>query len=193
MRLIRRSPLRFILGLLRSRLLKWWYFRSSRIGARVTIDSGGAVFVGNGGSLSLGTRTHIGRGVQLQARGGQVVIGDRTGLNDHARVVAFDRIEIGQRCAIAQFVTILDHDHAFNEDGEMQGYVTDPVKIGNDVWIGDKATILKGVTIGDSSIVAAGAVVTKSVPPGSLVAGVPAAIKRIMFRGGQSARAEDRE
>jgi acetyltransferase-like isoleucine patch superfamily enzyme len=57
-----------------------------------------------------------------------------------------------------------------------QGVSTNPVTIGDDIWIGANAVILPGVTIGDHSVVAAGAVVTKDVPPHTLVAGVPAKI-----------------
>ena len=75
-------------------------------------------------------------------------------------------------------VTIITRNHRFDRtDIPMmeQGFEEErPVYIGNDVWIGDRALILPGVHIGDGSIIAAGAVVTKDVPPYSIVAGVPA-------------------
>ena len=55
---------------------------------------------------------------------------------------------------------------------------TQPITIGNHVWIGTRAMILKGVTIGDGSVIAAGSIVTHDVPPNSLVAGVPAVVKK---------------
>ena len=60
-----------------------------------------------------------------------------------------------------------------------------PIKIGNDVWIGARAIILDGVTIGDGAIVAAGAVVSKDVPPYAIVGGVPAKVLRYRFEQGQ--------
>jgi acetyltransferase-like isoleucine patch superfamily enzyme len=80
-------------------------------------------------------------------------------------------------------VTITDNSHG-SSDEIYQGvppvkrklYTKGPVEIGNNVWIGDKATILPGVTIGDNCIVAANAVVTKSIPENSIVAGNPAKV-----------------
>lgn len=88
-------------------------------------------------------------------------------------------IEIGDNVLIGQQVVIatIDHDLCPNKRGNMK---LAPVKIGNFVWIGAHATILSGVTVGDNSIIAAGAVVTKDVPSNVVVAGAPAGIiKRI--------------
>jgi acetyltransferase-like isoleucine patch superfamily enzyme len=176
--LIKRSPFRIVANLLRARILKVWYARLLEIGPLVMIDRGVSIFLLQGGRACLSSKVHVGRDVEIQARGGSILIGPGTGINAYSRIIAFERIEIGARCAIAQFVTILDHDHEFTVLGGMDGYVSEPIKIGDDVWIGDKVTIVKGVTIGDAAIIAAGAVVTKDVPPGSLAAGVPAKIIR---------------
>lgn len=96
-------------------------------------------------------------------------------------------IKIGQNVMIAQAATIRDTDHqTLSLDIPMakQGIVTAPVTIGDDVWIGHGAVILKGVTVGRGAIVAAGAVVTKNVPEYSIVAGVPA--KVLSMRRGAS-------
>lgn len=84
-------------------------------------------------------------------------------------------IEIGDNALIGQQVVIatINHDFAPGKRGNM---FPAPVKIGNRVWIGARATILSGVTVGDNSIIAAGAVVTKDVPANVVVAGVPAKI-----------------
>ena len=88
-------------------------------------------------------------------------------------------VVIGQNVMIADSVSIRDSDHA-SQDLErpmmQQGLLTQPVVVKDNVWIGYGATILKGVTIGTGSIVAAGAVVTKDVPSLSIVGGVPAAV-----------------
>jgi acetyltransferase-like isoleucine patch superfamily enzyme len=73
-------------------------------------------------------------------------------------------------------VQVLDNDfHAITVDGTQQPSKASVV-IGDRVWVGTRAVILKGVTIGDGAIVAAGAVVTKDVPPGAIVAGMPAKV-----------------
>ena len=94
-----------------------------------------------------------------------------------------NRIEIGSDVTIAQFVSILDHDHDYvNKYGtlKIEGYTTAPIKIGSNVWISDKVSIIKGVTIGDNVVIAANAVVTTDIPSNSLCGGVPAKIiKRI--------------
>ncbi|MDE7082119.1 MAG: sugar O-acetyltransferase [Clostridia bacterium] len=84
-------------------------------------------------------------------------------------------IEIGDNVLIGQQVVIATINHDFNPRKRANMFPA-PVKIGNGVWVGAHATILSGVTIGDNSIVAAGAVVTKDVPENVVVAGVPAKI-----------------
>ncbi len=83
-----------------------------------------------------------------------------------------DNVTIGSDCAISWDVTIMDTDYHSIEGNSDTASVT----IGNKVWIGCKATILKGVTIGDGAVIAAGALVTRDVPPNSVVAGVPAKV-----------------
>lgn len=94
--------------------------------------------------------------------------------NSNIKIRCTKKIEIGNNVAISHDVTIMDSDaHKMH----MEGYEsTQPIIIGDHVWIGTRATILKGVNIGDGAIVAAGAVVTKNVPPNCLVAGVPARV-----------------
>jgi acetyltransferase-like isoleucine patch superfamily enzyme len=119
---------------------------------------------------------------ELESKG-EIIIGNHFVLNPYSRIVAHKKIEIGENVVIARFVSILDHDHAFKcESGnfEFNGYNFAPIKIGNNVWIGDKVTILKGVTIGDNVVIAANAVVTKDIPSNVIAGGVPAKVlKRI--------------
>lgn len=88
-------------------------------------------------------------------------------------------IEIGDNVLIGQQVVIVTLNHDMNPT-KRQNMLPSPVKIGNDVWIGAKAMILPGITIGNGAVIAAGAVVTKDVPENTVVAGVPAkTIKQI--------------
>lgn len=108
---------------------------------------------------------------------GDVIIGDNTRIGLHSTVIG--PVEIGSNVNLAQGIVVTALNHNFTDCTKRideQGVSTAKVTIGNDVWIGANATVLPGVTIGNHSVVAAGAVVTKDVPPYSLVGGVPARI-----------------
>ena len=108
---------------------------------------------------------------------GDVVIGDHTRIGLHNTVIG--PVKIGSHVNLAQGITVTALNHNFadaNKRIDEQGVSTNPVTIEDDVWIGANAVILPGVTIGNHCVVAAGAVVTKDVPPHSLVAGVPAKV-----------------
>lgn len=105
--------------------------------------------------------------------GGHLKVGRNSYMND-GLIQCASNIVIGDDCAIAGSVLIQDTDFhpTLDENGRERPFVK-PITIGNHVWICAKATILKGVTIGDGAIIAAGAVVTKDVPPHCLVGGNP--------------------
>ena len=108
---------------------------------------------------------------------GDVIIGDNTRIGLHSTVIG--PVEIGSNVNLAQGIVVTALNHNFTDCTKRideQGVSTAKVTIGNDVWIGANATVLPGVTIGNHCVVAAGAVVTKDVPPYSLVSGVPAKI-----------------
>jgi acetyltransferase-like isoleucine patch superfamily enzyme/coenzyme F420-reducing hydrogenase beta subunit len=95
-------------------------------------------------------------------------------INEGVQITCASKITIGRGCAIAREAVIRDYDgHRI----DVPGYeIAKPINIGNHVWIGNRAMILKGVTIGDGAIIAAGAVVTKDVPAKCVAAGVPAKV-----------------
>ena len=110
---------------------------------------------------------------------GDVMIGDHTRIGLHNTIIG--PVTIGSHVNLAQGITVtaLNHNFADTEKRiDEQGVSTTPVVIEDDIWIGANAVILPGVSIGRHSVVAAGSVVTKDVPPHSLVAGVPAKIIR---------------
>lgn len=114
---------------------------------------------------------------------GDVSIGEGTWLGPFALIVSHPEapIAIGARCDIAPEVCILTGSHEIGGPERRGGTGTaSPVRIGDGCWIGARATILPGVTVGDSVIVAAGAVVAADVPPNALVGGVPARIIRML-------------
>ena len=108
---------------------------------------------------------------------GDVIIGDHTRIGLHNTIIG--PVTIGSHVNLAQGITVTALNHNFEDTKKLideQGINTTPVTIGDDVWIGANAVILPGVHIGQHCVIAAGAVVTKDVPPHSLVAGVPAKI-----------------
>lgn len=110
---------------------------------------------------------------------GDVIIGDHTRIGLHNTIIG--PVTIGSHVNLAQGITITALNHNFDNPEKRideQGVSTTPVFLGDDIWIGANAVVLPGVSIGNHSVVAAGAVVTKDVPPHSLVAGVPAKIIR---------------
>ena len=108
----------------------------------------------------------------------KVTLGDRSGIGVNAKI--YGTCHIGRDVMMGQDCTIITRNHRHDRtDIPMmdQGFEEEqPVRIGNDVWIGDRVTLLPGVEIGDGCIVAAGAVVTQSIPPYSIAGGVPARI-----------------
>lgn len=115
-------------------------------------------------------------GAKITTKRGKVKINTHSYVNG-ATIDCSNSIEIGEYCAIAQGAIIKDSDeHAIVDKLGNKNEYTQPIIIGNKVWIGTNAIILKGVAIGDGAIIAAGAVVTKDVPAHTLVAGVPAKV-----------------
>lgn len=115
-------------------------------------------------------------GAKIIMKAGRVKINTHSYVNG-ATIDSSNSIEIGEYCAIAQGAIIKDSDeHAIVDELGNKNEYTQPIIIGNKVWIGTNAIILKGVAIGDGAIIAAGAVVTKDVPAHTLVAGVPAKV-----------------
>jgi acetyltransferase-like isoleucine patch superfamily enzyme len=127
--------------------------------------------------LEIGEGARLSRDVLLMFNLPDAVIriGQHTFLNRRCEVISRRSVTIGNGCWIAWDVTIADSDLHQLEGGSP---ATSPVVIGERVWIGARATILKGVTVGDGAVIAAGAVVTDDVPAGALVGGVPARVLR---------------
>lgn len=124
---------------------------------------------------SCGKQVNIEQGALFSAR---VSLGDYSGIGVNARING--TCTIGHHVMMGADVVILTRNHAFGRtDIPMmdQGFEEErPVVIGNDVWIGDRVIILPGVTVGDGSIIAAGAVVSRDVPAYAIVGGVPARV-----------------
>jgi len=117
------------------------------------------------------------RGIRVVVDSGTLTIGHGTNVNGiGTKILCAQEITIGRDCTFSWDVQLLDNDfHAITVEGVEQSSVA-PVRIGDRVWVGTRAIVLKGVTIGDGAVVAAGAVVTKDVPAGAVVGGMPAKV-----------------
>lgn len=114
---------------------------------------------------------------EIEILRGTLTIGNSTFSNRDLKIVCMNKGQIGDHCAFGDSIQIYDHDHRFSSSEwtiRRQGYQSGPVIIHNNVWVGARAIILKGVTIGDNAIIGAGAVGTKDGPSNAIVGGVPA-------------------
>lgn len=129
-------------------------------------------------NIFLGANMVIKSGARICAcnESATVRIGENTTFGYHSYLFASAGIEIGSNCLIAPFVYLVDSDHtiARNQLINRQPNQTAPIKIGDDVWIGTGAKILKGVRIGTGAVIAAGALVKDDVAPYEIVGGIPA-------------------
>ena len=131
-------------------------------------------------NLYLDNYCSIGRNLFVSTTGkAEIHIGKNTSINTGAHIVAVDEIKIGDNTLIAEYVTIRDQNHKFDNMNILiseQGFTSAPIEIGNNVWIGRGVHIGPGINIGDGAIIGANSVVTKSVPANMIVAGIPATI-----------------
>ena len=186
-RLLSLGSLRWILrhrAWSRWHLLCYWRFLLLKL-RQPHIVTEGMVFLGRGvelyarrgyGRLVLGRWVHVGDGTRLRAHEGTLRVGDKCVFGRGDTVNCYLDIEFGPATLIADGVYIGDFDHVFSDVTRPikdQGIVKTPVRIGPDVWIGTKASVLRGVTVGRGSVLGAHTVVTADVPDYSVVAGVP--------------------
>ncbi len=161
---IHRQAQLFIKG---SVLLGYKRIKGSRMETRVAVEGKGALRIEKGNSVVFyGAEIHVFDGGVLTFRGD-------ASINQHVQIICMDSITIGDDVMIARDVVIRDNDggHEVLAAGYQK---TAPVVIGNHVWIGQGATIMKGVTIGDGAVIGACAWVVRDVKPKTLVLGDPA-------------------
>jgi len=116
------------------------------------------------------------RGVRIVVDSGLLQLGHGANINGFAKILVRERVSIGAFCNISWNTQLLDNDfHPIVVDGEEQP-MSAPIVLEDRAWIGTGAIVLKGVTVGESAVVAAGAVVTKDVPAKAIVAGSPAKV-----------------
>jgi acetyltransferase-like isoleucine patch superfamily enzyme len=165
----------------RWKLARWgvWLDRSCYVGPRVSLGPDNRQAIN--GTVEVSDSCELNQGVELNPFGGSIRIARRVWLGPYVVIYGHGGVEIGEQTLISMHCSILSSNHGVPPIGKLIRDTADdlrPTKIGRDVWIGANAVILGGVTIGDGAVVAAGAVVTKDVEPGAVVAGVPASLIR---------------
>jgi len=144
--------------------------------------------------ISIGAHTLFGSYCMIESwhfpyvkKYGKIIIGDNCNFGEYTHVTAINNVTIGSGVLTGRFVLITDNTHGQTDGRDVE---TSPIRrkviskgetvIGNNVWLGDKVSVMPGVHIGDGAIIAANAVVTHDVPANAVVAGVPAKILKIM-------------
>ena len=152
----------------------FWKYNLGKCGSNLVVQRG--VSIRNPGNIFLGNNVSLGRKVNAysEIKGSTLIIGNYTQINKHVELDFSGDLTIGDNTVISEYTLILSHDHGMNPKSIPAKI---PKDIGSNVWIGMGAIILAQVrNIGDNSIVASGAVVTKDVPSDVIVAGNPAKV-----------------
>jgi acetyltransferase-like isoleucine patch superfamily enzyme len=146
----------------------------------VQIKGAERITMGKGCQVQFGTVLH-GGGLEWSDRRGYIRLGDRVFIGPHCTLFGAGGIEIHDDALISPHVVITSHQHTFDRLDALireQSSQFAPVVVEADVWIGAGAILLPGITVGRGAVIGAGAVVTKDVPAGAIVVGVPARVIR---------------
>jgi acetyltransferase-like isoleucine patch superfamily enzyme len=150
----------------------------------------GPVFFGRNLQIQIGKRAEvrfgslcwIGDGTKIRCHEGVVEIGAKTVMGQECTISAYKRVRIGEQCVIADRAMFIDFDHGITEVDRPirhQGIYKRECIVGSNVWVGYNACFLRGVRVGDNSVVGTNSVVTKDVPANAVVGGVPAKLIRM--------------
>ncbi len=176
-----KNPLKRFLG----KNVRFFNMRNIQFGNWVQIEDGAYLSALGREPLTIGNNVRIGAYSRLIIStsfnniGSYIKIGNNVGLGEFAYLGGAGGLEIGDDCIIGQYLSCHPENHNYDNPQELirlQGVNRKGIYIGKNCWIGSKVTILDGVTIGENCIVAAGAVVTKSMPANSVIGGVPAKV-----------------
>jgi acetyltransferase-like isoleucine patch superfamily enzyme len=171
-----------------ARLLARYALLKLRYGRRLQTDGicfvcpGVHLEIGRGATLRIGRWAWIGDGSKIRVHEGEVSIGAKTVMGQECTISAYQHIEIGRECIVADRVMLIDFDHGVVEVERpirLQGIYKRDVRVGHNVWIGYGACMLRGVTVGDNSIVGTNTIVTRDVPENAVVGGSPARVIRM--------------
>jgi acetyltransferase-like isoleucine patch superfamily enzyme len=170
------------------RLVARWLWLKLRWGDRLVTDGlcfvcpGVKFEIGRDARVVLGRWSWLGHGCKVRVHEGELTIGAKTVFGQECTISAFQQIAVGRECIIADRVMMIDFDHGMVDTERPireQGIYKRDVEIGHNVWIGYGACVLRGVTVGDNSVIGTSSVVTTDVPANAVVGGVPARVIRM--------------
>jgi acetyltransferase-like isoleucine patch superfamily enzyme len=175
---------------IRNRAWSWWYLvrywrvlKIRLLHPHVVLE--GMVFIGRRvelharkgyGQLVIGRWVHIGDENRLRCHEGTLRVGDKCVFGRDNTVNCYLDVEFGEGTIVADWVYVCDFDHVYDNIHvpiKDQGIVKSPVRIGSDVWVGVKVSVLRGSFVGHGCVLAANSVVRGTIPPMSIVGGVP--------------------
>ena len=155
--------------------IKWG--RLVKIGNDVQFSAMGTEGIRLGNHVSIGAFSRVIVATTLNEPGQFIRIGNNVGIGEFAYLGGAGGLEIGDDCIAGQYLSCHPENHLYSDTDtpiRLQGVSRKGIRIGRNCWLGSKVTLLDGVILGDGCVVAAGAVVTKSFPANSVIAGVPA-------------------
>jgi len=156
--------------------------RGAKVGKGVRIGKTVRFDLGKGAGLEIGDRVIIDSGCFITVAGDSTLsIGSDTYIFHNSDISSTAGTTIGRFCSLAPCVSVIDSDHNYDDPRRpirFQGGTKKKIVIEDEVWIGTRAVVLSGVSLGKHCVIAAGSVVTRSVPSNSLAGGVPASILR---------------
>jgi acetyltransferase-like isoleucine patch superfamily enzyme len=153
--------------------------RGISVGAGAKAGSGCRLIIDPHARIVLGAGCEIDDGTTLAAYDeARIVLGAGSFVGHRSTLAARRSIEIGARTFLAELVSIRDHDHRVGLPPSAGAMDVEAVVVGDDVWIGSKATVLRGARIGDGAVIGANAVARGEIPPRSVSVGVPARVVR---------------
>ncbi len=161
------------------RQIRWGRFLRLGDGVLLSSMSKGGILLGH--NVSIGAYSRLVVCTSPQQPCGFIRIGNSVGMGEFAYLGGTGGLEIGDECIIGQYFSCHPENHIITDPEQpirFQGVTRNGIRIGSNCWIGSKVTILDGVSIGEGCVIAAGAVVNRSFPPGSVVGGVPARMLR---------------
>lgn len=154
--------------------------RNIEIGDNVAILKNSIIKAQDNSQICIGDYVQLKPEVEIEAvENAKIKIGARTVINKHVWIHSGSSVEIGQDCLIAPYVGILATNWNYADCSKpinTQGSSSKGIVIGDDCWLGHRVSVVDGVKIGQGSVIGAGAVVTKDIPPYSIAVGVPAKV-----------------
>jgi acetyltransferase-like isoleucine patch superfamily enzyme len=138
--------------------------------------------IGKRGTIRFGRFSWIGDGTKIRCHEGVVEIGAKTVMGQDCTISAYQHVRIGEQCVVADRAMFIDFDHGIIEVERpirRQGIYKRDLIVGSNVWIGYGACFLRGVRVGDNSVIGTNAVVARDVPANAVVGGVPARMLRM--------------